>query len=437
MSTESKLREDILRLVQTYGEEKAKPQPFEPGISRVHYAGRVFDQSEITAVVEAGLDFWLTEGRFCEDFSASMAEYLNADEAILVNSGSSANLVAVSALTSDKLGDRRLQPGDEVITAAAGFPATINAIILNGITPVFVDVDLQTYNPSIAHIEEAISERTRGIVLAHTMGNPFELDAVQALAQRHGLWLVEDNCDALGSTYDGQITGSFGDFATVSFYPAHHITTGEGGCVVTNNELLGRLARSYRDWGRDCYCLSGENNTCGRRFSQQFGSLPEGYDHKYVYSEIGYNLKMTEMQAAIGTAQIDKLPGFVAARKANWKRLYDGLTDFTDRLLLPQAAPKADPAWFGFVITVKPDAGFSRNELTSHLESNLIETRNLFGGNLLRHPAYANIEHRVSGTLENSDCITENTFFVGCYPGLTDAHIDYVLEIFAGFLKAH
>jgi CDP-4-dehydro-6-deoxyglucose reductase, E1 len=435
MKQEDELRSEIGRLVHEFCEARLAPKDFIPGKSRIPYAGRVYDSDEMTAVVDAGLDFWLTAGRFSEEFEADFADYFDLSEAILVNSGSSANLVAVATLTSPKLGDRQLRPGDEVVSVAAGFPATVGPLVQHGLIPVFVDVEIGNYNAIVEQVAQAIGPKTRAIMMAHTMGNPFDLGAVAKLAKDNNLWLIEDNCDALGSRYDGKLTGTFGDIATVSFYPAHHITMGEGGCVLTDDEELARIARSFRDWGRDCYCNSGENDTCGRRFSQQFGSLPHGYDHKYVYSHIGYNLKVTDMQAAIGCAQLKKLPGFIEARKKHWKILRDGLEKYGGRLTLPSATPNSDPSWFGFVLTVGEGAGFSRNDLTGFLEAKGIQTRNLFGGNLLRHPAFENIEHRVVDSLVNTDKITENTFFIGCYPGLTAEHLAYMQSTFDAFME--
>ena len=435
MSDELKQRNEILQQVRAFCDARLGKSRFVPGESRVPYAGRVYDGDEMSNAVDACLDFWLTAGRFSEKFEGTFAAYFGLTDAILVNSGSSANLLAIAALTSPKLGDRRLVPGDEVITVAAGFPATVAPIVQNGLIPVFVDVALGTYNATADAIAQAIGPKTRAIFIAHTMGNPFEVAAVAQLARQHNLWLVEDNCDAVGSTFDGKRTGTFGDLATVSFYPAHHITMGEGGCVLTRNPELARIVRSFRDWGRDCYCAGGINNTCGKRFSQQHGALPFGYDHKYVYSHIGYNLKVTDMQAAIGCAQLTKLPGFVEARKRHWRVLSDGLAQYADRLILPEATPGSDPSWFGFVITVRDDAGFTRNDLTAHLEHCRIETRNLFAGNLLRHPAFMDIEHRVAGDLVNSDIVTEQTFFIGCYPGLTPEMLDYMLSAFHAFFS--
>ena len=427
-------RSEILELVGRYYQERHALPPFDPERDAVRYGGRVFGEEEMCYLVDSSLDFYLTASRFTEEFEAGVAGYLGLSDAMFVNSGSSANLVAVTTLTSPKLGERRLKPGDEVITVAAGFPSTVSPIVQNGLVPVFVDVRPGDYNADPAQLREAISPRTRAIMMAHTAGVPFDLDTVTELVEEHDLWLIEDNCDALGSRYRDRLTGTFGHLATMSFYPAHHITTGEGGMVVTDDDELARIARSIRDWGRDCYCAGGENNTCGKRFAQQFGSLPYGYDHKYVYSHLGYNLKATDMQAAIGCAQLARLEGFVAARKRNHARLLEALRPYEDRLILPVAPPNTDPSWFCFVITVREDAGFVRNELTGFLEANRIETRTLFSGNLLRHPAFQAIEHRVVGDLANTDAVMERTFFVGVYPGIDDARLDYMIETFGRFM---
>jgi len=435
MANANDLRDQILSLVRDYHQAKFAGQQFDPGRDLVHYAGRVFDASELVNLVDASLDFYLTANRYAEQFEAEFADYFGLANALLVNSGSSANLVAATALTSPKLGDRRLMPGDEVITVAAGFPTTVAPLVQNQLTPVFVDVNLGDYTAIPERLAEAVGPKTRAIMMAHTMGVPFDLDVATQLARKHDLWLIEDNCDALGSRWRGRLTGTFGHLATVSFYPAHHITMGEGGCVITDDELLARIGRSVRDWGRDCYCAGGENNTCGVRFGQQFGSLPFGYDHKYVYSHIGYNLKVTDMQAAVGCAQLAKLETFIARRKANFSRLTALLQPYEDRLLLSHAPAAADPSWFGFVLTVREDAGFTRNELTRFLEANRIETRNLFSGNLLRHPAYRDIPHRVVGDLANTDIVMRDTFFIGVYPGLDDVQLDYVGDVFARFMR--
>ena len=431
MADQAALRREILEKVREfYAAGEAEKSPFLAGGTAVHYAGRVHDADDIVSLVDSSLDFWLTAGRFTEDFESGLAEFLDVENVLTVNSGSSANLVAFSTLTSPKLGENRIKRGHEVITVAAGFPTTVNPAIQYGAVPVFVDVELGTYTPTLAAIESAIGPKTKAVMMAHTMGVPPDLSELQALCDRHGLWLVEDNCDALGSRYDGQYTGTFGHLATQSFYPAHHITMGEGGAVLTNDDRLARIASSFRDWGRDCYCAAGENNTCGKRFSQQFGSLPFGYDHKYVYSHVGYNLKITDMQAAVGCSQLKKLPDFISARKHNHQRLSEGLAKYADQLILHSTPERADPSWFGYVITVRPESGTTRTRLVTALEKARIETRNLFCGNLLRHPAYENIEHRVVGGLENTDIITTNTFFIGVYPGLTDPMIDHILATF-------
>jgi len=431
------LRRDILEKVAEYQRRRAMDQKFVPGESMVRYAGRVFGSEELVMATDAVLDFWLTSGRFTEEFESRLAEFIGVGDALMVNSGSSANLLAVATLTSPKLGDRRLKPGDEVITVAAGFPTTVAPMILYGVTPVFVDVDLGGYNAIPEQVAEAVGPRTRAIMLAHTLGNPWDVGAIADIAKANDLWLIEDNCDALGSLWNGRRTGSFGHLATHSFYPAHHMTTGEGGAVVTNDPELARIAQSMRDWGRDCYCAGGENNTCGRRFSQQFGTLPYGYDHKYVYSHVGYNLKATDLQAAIGCAQFDRLDGFIEARRRNHAFLHKGLLRWEDKLILPTATPGSEPSWFGFVVTVREDAGFTRAELLRHLDENKIETRNVFSGNLLRHPGFDDIKHRVIGDLSNSDRVTTDSFFIGVYPGLDDAQLSYMLEIFDSFLRAH
>jgi CDP-4-dehydro-6-deoxyglucose reductase, E1 len=429
------LREQIDALVRQYYQEQFSNRTFNPEADLVHYAGRVFDAEELSNLIDASLDFFLTANRYAEKFEADFADYLGVSDALLVNSGSSANLVALSTLTSPKLGDRRLKPGDEVVTVAAGFPTTLAPILQNNLVPVFVDVNLGDYTAVPDQLRAAIGRKTRAIMMAHTLGVPFDLDVVGDLAKKHDLWVVEDNCDALGSRYRGKLTGTFGHLATFSFYPAHHITMGEGGCVATNDERLARIARSFRDWGRDCYCAGGESNTCGTRFSQQFGTLPAGYDHKYVYSHVGYNLKVTDMQAAIGCAQLAKLDGFIAARRANFDRLIAILRPYEDRLLLPAATAHSEPSWFGFVITVRERAGFSRAEIVSFLEANRVETRSLFAGNLLRHPAFQSIPHRIVRDLANTDIVMNDTFFVGVYPGLDPARLDYMAAVFDRFMK--
>jgi CDP-4-dehydro-6-deoxyglucose reductase, E1 len=434
MATPETIRTQILDLVKEYHAVKFARKAFNPKKDLLHYAGRVFDADEIVNLVDAGLDFYLTANRYAERFESEFADYLGLYNALLVNSGSSANLVALTSLTSPKLKDRSLKPGDEVITVACGFPTTLNPILQNQLIPVFVDVNLGDYTAIPERLASAIGPKTKAIMMAHTMGVPFHLDTVMELVKKHDLWLIEDNCDALGSTYRNKLTGTFGHFSTFSFYPAHHITLGEGGCVATDDDELARIACSIRDWGRDCYCTGGENNTCGKRFSQQFGTLPHGYDHKYVYSHIGYNLKVTDMQAAIGCAQLQKLDQFITKRKENFQKISEILKPYADRLLLPMALENCDPSWFGYVITVKEQAGFTRNDLTTFLETNRIETRNLFSGNLLCHPAYQNIPHRISGDLHNSNRAMNNTFFIGVYPGIDEKRLDHFKDIFNRFM---
>jgi CDP-4-dehydro-6-deoxyglucose reductase, E1 len=417
-SRASALRLQILELVREYYGAAFPEAEFVPGESMISYAGRVFDDREIVNLVESGLDFWLTTGRFADEFEKSFAKFFGRRHAHLVNSGSSANLLALSTL----------KPGDEVITVAAGFPTTLNPIIQNRMVPVFVDITVPTYNIDVSRLEDAMSDRTAAVMIAHTLGNPFDLDAVVDFVQRHHLWLVEDCCDALGSTYKGRQVGTFGDLTTVSFYPAHHMTMGEGGCVLEDRGLLKMLVDSYRDWGRDCWCDPGKSNTCGKRFGWEQGELPFGYDHKYTYSHIGYNLKVTDMQAAVGLAQLDKVSGFIEARRRNFALLYERLADMEQFLILPKATEGSDPSWFGFPMAVREDAPFTRSEAIAHLESRKISTRLLFGGNLIRQPAYLNIEHRVAGDLTNTDFVMNNVFWIGVYPGLTTAMIDYMAE---------
>jgi CDP-4-dehydro-6-deoxyglucose reductase, E1 len=429
------LRQEILDKTKEFYRVRFGKKEFVPGKSRVNYAGRVFDEDELSNAVDASLDFWLTEGRFSGLFADKLSEYLGVEFVSLTNSGSSANLLALSALTSRKLGDNRLKPGDEVISVAAGFPSTITPIIQSGMIPVFVDVDIPTYNINVDLLEKAITPKTKCIFLAHTLGNPFDLDRIMSIANKHDLWVIEDNCDAFGSKYNGRFTGTFGHLSTISFYPAHHITTGEGGAVVTNDPILDKIVRSFRDWGRDCYCAGGENNTCGKRFSQHFGRLPIGYDHKYVYSEIGYNLKMTDWQAAIGSAQIDKLYEFGRQRKLNfskWEKIFAG---YPDLFITPKATPGSDPSWFSFIVTLKKNIPFTRDELTRYLNHNLIETRNLFAGNITKQPAFEDKSFRIAGDLKNTDYIMDKTFFLGTYPGLTEEMFVYSEKILKQFIK--
>lgn len=429
------LREEIRALVAEYHSIVFRERPFVPGTTPVPVSGRVFDETDIQMLVDSGLDFWLTTGRFAAAFKRDFAKFFGLKHALLVNSGSSANLLAAVTLTSPTLEEKRLQPGDEVITVAAGFPTTVNPMIQLGLVPVFVDVVPGTYNVDVTQLEAALSPRTKVIMIAHALGNPFDLATVTAFAAQHNLWLIEDCCDAVGSTFEGKPVGTFGDLATVSFYPAHHITMGEGGCVLTDRDDLEKLAGSFKNWGRDCWCKPGASNTCGKRFDHQMGTLPHGYDHKYIYSHIGYNLKLTDMQAAVGCAQLKKLPQFIDARKRNFQTLHGGLQDLEDVLLLPQATPGSDPSWFGFPIGVREDAPFTRDELVRHLEGKMIATRMLFGGNLLRQPAYAHIPHRVIGDLQGSDYVMNNVFWIGVYPGLTPPMLAFMIETIRDFCK--
>lgn len=435
MTDHKSLRKEIIAKTIEYYQARFASAEFIPGKSRVNYAGRVFNENELINAVEASLDFWLTEGRFSEEFAEKISEFLGIEHVLLTNSGSSANLLAFAALTSEKLGEKRLKPGDEVISVAAGFPATVTPIIQYGLIPVFVDVDIPTYNINIKQIEKAITSKTRCIFIAHTLGNPFNIDKVMQIAREHDLWVIEDNCDAFGSIYKGMKTGTFGHLSTISFYPAHHITTGEGGAICTNDQQLASIVRSFRDWGRDCYCAGGENNTCGKRFSQKFGDLPVGFDHKYVYSEIGYNLKMTDIQAAIGAAQIDKLPEFCDKRKMNfreWQRIF---TKYSDYFILPKATEGSDPAWFAFIVTLKKGAPFTRDELTAHLNNNLIETRNLFAGNITKQPGFIDKNWRIADNLNNTDYIMNSAFFLGTYPGLTKEMFNYTELVLDSFIE--
>lgn len=427
-------RNAILDAVIKFAEKSLAVQEFVPGVSNVPVSGKVLTPPDLAALVDSSLDGWLTAGRFTEDFQRKLAKYVGARDCVFVNSGSSANLVALSALTSPKLGSDQLKPGDEIVTVAMGFPTTINPIFQNGLKPVVVDIELQTYDAKIDKLKEAIGPKTRGIMMAHTLGNPFNLDVVQELCKEHDLWLVEDSCDALGSTYRGQKTGSFGDTATVSFYPAHHITTGEGGAVFVKSPLVKKQVDSFRDWGRDCYCETGCDNTCLKRFEWKLGELPEGYDHKYIYSHIGYNLKATDMQAALGLSQLDKLDFFVQRRKENFHYLYNKLKDVKE-ILLPKATENSDPSWFGFPITLNPEFDINREELLRHLDSRKIGTRLMFAGNIMRQPAYLSQDFRVVGDLTNTDIVMKKTFWVGTYPGLTHSMLDYIAENISEFIS--
>lgn len=431
-----KLRARIIELVREFHAEEWPHRTFIPGESPVPVSGRVFDADEVATLVECSLDFWLTTGRFAAEFETRFTEYLGVRHAVLCNSGSSANLLAVAALTSARLGDRRLSPGDEVVTVATGFPTTVNPMVQHGLRPVFVDIEMGTYNALPESVAEAIGPRTKAIMMAHTLGNPFALDRIAALAEANGLWLIEDNCDALGSTFRGQMTGTFGDLATVSFYPAHQLTMGEGGAVLMPKATTRKLVESFRDWGRDCWCETGMENTCGRRFDWLLGDLPHGYDHKYIYSHIGYNLKLTDMQAAVGVAQMEKLPGFVATRRSNWEHLRAATADLEEHFVLPFPTAGSEPSWFGYCLSVRPGAPFSRHQLVQFLESRKIGTRQLFGGNLTRQPAYEDVDFRVAGTLDNADLVAEHTFWLGVYPGLTPPMLDYVVECLHEFVSA-
>ncbi|MDO8950805.1 MAG: lipopolysaccharide biosynthesis protein RfbH [Actinomycetota bacterium] len=435
MNRAEQLRQQILALTREYHVAQASLRPpFEPGVSKVSYAGRVFDESELVNLVDSSLDFWLTHGRYSREFESGLAGYLGTTHALLVNSGSSANLLAFAALTSERLGARRIRPGDEVITVAAGFPTTVAPIIQFGAVPVFVDVELGTYSVDVSQLEAAYSPKVKAVMLAHTLGNPFEVDEVRAFCDRHDLWLIEDNCDALGSEYNGRKTGTFGDIGTSSFYPPHHMTMGEGGAVYTDNDELAAIMLSMRDWGRDCVCPSGRDNMCGRRFKQQFGTLPAGYDHKYVYSEFGFNLKATDMQAAIGVAQLGKLGEFTARRRANFAYLRDALRPLEDVLVMPKATEGADPSWFGYLMTVREGAPVGRDELVQALESAGVQTRMLFAGNMTRQPAFDGMRergegYRVVGNLTNTDRIMNDAFWIGVYPGMTEEMLGYMVSV--------
>jgi CDP-6-deoxy-D-xylo-4-hexulose-3-dehydrase len=427
-SRAEQIRDKIRMLVAEYHAEAFPEKPFAPGISAVPVSGKVINAADIQAVVDSSLDAWFTTGRFADEFERKFARFVGVREARLVNSGSSANLVAVSALTSPTLRERQLRPGDEVITVAAGFPTTVNPILQNQLVPVFVDVELGTYNIDINQLEAALSSKTKAMIFAHTLGNPFNLKAVSDFARKHSLWLIEDCCDALGATFEGQGVGTFGDIATFSFYPAHHITMGEGGCVVTQKPALAKLIESFRDWGRDCWCAPGKDNTCGKRYDWQLGTLPCGYDHKYTYSHIGYNLKVTDMQAALGVSQLDRVNEFIALRKRNFALLHRGLEPLQDQLLLPMETQGSDPSWFGFPVAIRPESGISRDSVVRALDAQKIGTRLLFGGNLVRQPAYAEANFRVIGNLVNTDYVMNNVFWVGVYPGLSDSMLQHMIN---------
>jgi CDP-6-deoxy-D-xylo-4-hexulose-3-dehydrase len=434
MTKQEQLKQEILEKTKEYYALVHKPQqekPFVEGESRVNYAGRVFDEKEMTNLVDSSLDFWLTYGSYSKEFERKLSEYLGVRWTFLVNSGSSANLLAFYTLTSPLLKERRINRGDEVITVAAGFPTTVAPIVQYGAVPVFVDMELTYFNIDTTQLEKALSPKTKAIMIAHTLGNPFNIKAIKEFCEKHNLWLIEDNCDALGSTYEGKPTGTWGDIGTSSFYPPHHMTMGEGGATYTDNPMLKKIMLSMRDWGRDCWCESGVDNTCGKRFGMSFGSLPKGYDHKYVYSHFGFNLKVSDMQAAIGVAQLEKFPTFVEKRKENFQKLYDGLKNIKELTLL-EKQPNSDPSWFGFMMTLKDNVSFTRNEIVEYLEDNKIQTRNLFAGNMLRHPMFddmtLNEDYRVVGDLPNTDKIMNDSFWIGLYPGMGDDAIDYMIK---------
>ena len=429
------LRAQILSLVAEYATEAFPEKEFIPGVSPVPVAGRTFDGNDIQHLVDASLDFWLTTGRFAHQFELEFARFFKMRHALLVNSGSSANLLALTGLTSPLLRDRQLKPGDEVITVATGFPTTVNPILQNNLVPVFIDVEIPTYNVDVMQLEQALSEKTRAVMLAHTLGNPFNLEAVSAFCRQHNLWLVEDCCDAVGATYNGQPVGRFGDVATVSFYPAHHITMGEGGAVLTDIPKLKKIIESFRDWGRDCWCEPGKDNTCGKRFDWQLGDLPEGYDHKYTYSHIGYNLKVTDMQAAVGVSQLKKLPGFIEKRRANFEYLHQQLQALQEFLILPEATPQSAPSWFGFPIAVRNTAPLTRNQIVQYLNERKIGTRLLFGGNLTRQPAYREANFRIASDLQNADFVMNNVFWIGVHPGLSQTMLRFIVETLTELIR--
>ena len=435
MKNEDRIKKDIFDKVRELYKFKKSKETFNPGKTYINYAGRVYDEKEILSLVDASLDFWLTAGRFAKQFEEDFAKFLGIKYCMLVNSGSSANLLALSSLTSPKLNSKRLKPGDEVITVACGFPTTLNPIIQNNLIPVFIDVDLGTYNIRADLIEKSITKRTKAIFVAHTLGNPANLNKIMKIVEKYNLWFIEDNCDSLGSKYEGRYTGTFGHISTSSFYPAHHMTMGEGGAVLTDDPTLKKIILSFRDWGRDCWCEPGKDNTCGLRFDKQFGQLPSGYDHKYVYSHIGYNLKLTDMQAAIGVEQLKKLPQFIKSRKSNFLFLKNELIKYEKYFILPEATENSEPSWFGFPILVKDNSTFNRDEIVRYLNENKIATRMLFGGNLLKQPAYKNIKYKVFGSLENTDLVMNNLFWIGVYPGLTDEMLKYMVNIIEEFIE--
>jgi CDP-6-deoxy-D-xylo-4-hexulose-3-dehydrase len=430
-----KIKGNIFDLVKQYYELVHKEKEFVPGKSNVPVSGKVFNETDISSLVDSALEFWLTTGRYNDKFERKLASYLGTRFVRTCNSGSSANLLAITALTSHLLKDKALKPGDEVITCATGFPTTVNPIMINRLIPVFVDVDIPTYNINVDAIEAAITDKTKAIMIAHTLGNPYELDRIQAIAKKHNLFLIEDSCDALGAKYNGKMVGTFGDIATLSFYPAHHITMGEGGAVFTNNGVLKRALESFRDWGRDCYCEPGVDNTCGKRFDWQLGNLPYGYDHKYTYSHVGYNLKITDMQAAVGYSQLAHLDDFISSRKSNFNKLYNALKEFEEYLILPEATVNSEPSWFGFPITVRDNAPFTRDELTIYLNEQKIGTRLLFAGNIINPPYMIGQHYKVVGELTNANIVMNHTFWIGVYPGLKEDHLNYIIDKFKFFIK--
>ena len=433
--TSNEIRAKIAKLVKQFADETLDTKTFVADDSTIPPSGKVIGANELQFMVDASLDGWLTTGRFNKAFEERLASYLGTRYVLTTNSGSSANLLALTALTSPKLGDKALLPGDEVITVAASFPTTVNPIIQNNLIPVFIDVDLATYNIQVDKIEAAISSKTKAIMIAHTLGNPFNLDEVKRIAEKYNLWLIEDCCDALGTTYNDQMVGTFGDIATLSFYPAHHITTGEGGAVFTQSPKLNKLIESFRDWGRDCFCNPGVDNTCGKRFDWQLGSLPKGYDHKYIYSHLGYNLKMTDMQAACGLAQMDRIEGFIDKRKKNFNYLKKGLQPFSDLIILPEATKNSDPSWFGFPITIKPESRINRIDLLRFLDNHKIGTRLLFSGNIIRQPYFKNLNYRIFGELTNTDVIMNHSFWLGVYPGINEKMLDFIIAKISVFLS--
>ena len=444
MDSKEQLKKEIFKKVQEYFDEIHKPDlcaPFIEDKSRINYAGRVVDEKELINLVDSSLDFWLTYGKYSKEFEKKFADYLGVRWAFLVNSGSSANLLAFYTLTSPLLNERQIKRGDEIITIAAGFPTTVSPIIQYGAIPVFVDIELETFNIDTTQLEKARSLKTKAVMIAHTLGNPINLKVITEFCYKHNLWLIEDNCDSLGSKYEGKFTGTWGDIGTSSFYPPHHMTMGEGGAIYTNNPLLKKIMLSMRDWGRDCYCESGVDNTCKARFSQQFGTLPWGYDHKYVYSHFGFNLKVSDMQAAVGVAQLEKLPDFIKLRKTNFVTLYNGLKDLENYFILPKATPNSDPSWFGFMLTLKEGLRFNRNDIVEYIESHNIQTRNLFAGNILRQPAFdsltKNLDYKVVGNLKNTDKIMNDSFWIGLYPGMSQKAVEYMIKIIREFVYQH